>query len=97
MTVTAYCACKKCCGSHARGLTASGKPVTYNDGHFIAADIKVLPFGSKVSVPGYNDNKIVEVIDRGGAIKGNHIDVFMPSHQQAVDWGKKQLDVTFSP
>lgn len=94
MTVTAYCACKKCCGSHARGLTASGKPTTYNNGHFIAADTKILPYGTKVIVPGYNDGKPVAVIDRGGAIRGYHIDVFMATHEQAVQWGKKRLVVT---
>src|ERR1700678_2528822 len=79
MDVTAYCACKKCCGSHAAGLTASGRRTTYNGGHFVAADIKLFPFGTKLIVPGYADSNPVEVIDRGGAIRGNHIDVFMPT------------------
>ncbi|HZL35751.1 MAG TPA: 3D domain-containing protein [Tepidisphaeraceae bacterium] len=94
MEVTAYCACKKCCGSHAQGLTASGKRITYNDGHFVAADVKLLPFGTKLIVPGYNEGKAIEVIDRGGAIKGHHIDLFMPSHQQAMEWGKQWIQVT---
>lgn len=93
MLVTAYCACRKCCGSHAVGVTASGKPISYNQGHFIAADTRLLPYGTRVIVPGYNDDQPVEVIDRGGAIKGAHIDVFMPSHKQAVAWGKRRLDV----
>jgi 3D (Asp-Asp-Asp) domain-containing protein len=93
MDVTAYCPCKKCCGSRAKGITSSGRPVSYNDGHFIAADIKVLPYGTKVIVPGYNDGNPVEVIDRGGAIKGNHVDIFMQTHPQAVEWGKRRLEV----
>jgi 3D (Asp-Asp-Asp) domain-containing protein len=92
--VTAYCACKKCCGSHAKGVTASGRPISYNGGHFIAADTSILPYGSRVIVPGYNDDNPVEVIDRGGAIKGAHIDIFMPTHEQAVEWGKKRLEIT---
>ncbi|HZK81823.1 MAG TPA: 3D domain-containing protein [Humisphaera sp.] len=94
MFVTAYCACKKCCGSHAVGMTASGRPISYNGGHFIAADTTILPYGSKVIVPGYDDGHPVEVIDRGGAIKGAHIDVFMPTHEEAVEWGKKRLEIT---
>ncbi len=92
--VTAYCACKKCCGSRAQGLTASGRPITYNGGYFIAADTKLLRYGTQVIVPGYNDDKPVEVIDRGGAIKGYHIDLFMSNHRQAVEWGKKWLQIT---
>ncbi len=93
MEVTAYCACKKCCGSYAQGITSSGRPISYNDGKFIAADLRLLPYGTKVIVPGYNEDKPVEVIDRGGAIKGNHIDIFMQTHEEAVEWGKKKLAV----
>ena len=94
MQVTAYCACKKCCGRSARGLTASGRRVSYNGGAFVAADTALLPFGTKLQIPGYHGAKAVEVIDRGGAIKGRHIDVFFPSHEQAIEWGNQWLDVT---
>lgn len=94
MEVTAYCGCKKCCGPHAQGLTASGKPITYNDGHFLAADRKMFKFGAKLIVPGYADGQPVEVIDRGGAIRGYHIDVFFPTHEQAREWGRRWVAVT---
>ena len=94
MLVTAYCACTKCCGPSAHGLTASGKLVTANRGRFVAADAKVFSFGTKLKIPGYNNGNQVEVLDRGGAIKGNHLDVFFSSHQKAMDWGKRWLDVT---
>jgi 3D (Asp-Asp-Asp) domain-containing protein len=93
MEVTAYCPCTKCCGPHASGTTASGKPVSYNAGRFVAADTTLLPFGSKVIVPGYGAMP-VEVIDRGSAIKGNHLDVFFPTHEQAVTWGRQWIPVT---
>lgn len=93
MMVTAYCPCKICCGPHANGITASGEPVTANDGYFCAAP-KRLPFGTMITVPGYNEEEPVPVLDRGGAIKGNHIDVFFPTHKQALDWGVKYLTVT---
>ena len=91
MLVTAYCPCPLCCGPNAAGITASGKLVDYNDGHFVAADPS-LHFGTKVIIPGYASSS-VEVVDRGGAIKGNHIDVFFPTHEEALQWGKQTLNV----
>lgn len=68
-------------------VTASGKRV-YVGG--IAADLKVLPFGSTVIIPGYNDNKPCTVIDTGGAIKGNKLDVFLWDSHAAVHWGRRK-------
>src|SRR5262245_41938018 len=92
MEVTAYCACTKCCGPNAQGLTASGKDVSYNESKFVAAD-RSMAFGTKMLIPGY-DAQPVEVIDRGGAIKGNRLDVFFPTHQQALEWGRRTVAVT---
>ena len=94
MTVTAYCGCPKCCGPKARGLTASGRSVAYNAGRFVAADTKLFKFGTQLQVPGYAGGESVEVIDRGSAIKGYHIDLFFPTHDQAREWGKRYLPVT---
>jgi 3D (Asp-Asp-Asp) domain-containing protein len=93
MEVTAYCSCRKCCGPNAMGLTASGKDVSYNDGKFVAADTSVLPFGTKLQIPGY-DAQPVEVIDRGSAIKGHKLDVFFPTHEEALKWGRQMIQVT---
>lgn len=93
MEVTAYCPCTRCCGPKAQGLTASGKRVDYNAGRFIAADTTMLPFGTMVSIPGYHDGEPVEVIDRGGAIKGNKLDVFFPDHHTALEWGRRHVMV----
>ena len=90
MTVTAYCPCAKCCGRYADGYTACGCPITANGGRFVAAD-RSLPFGAMVSVPGYGT---VPVLDRGGAIRGDRIDVFFPTHRQALRWGRQRLRVT---
>ena len=92
MVVTAYCACEKCCGKGARGITASGKPVSYNGGKFVAADGR-LPFGTMVRIANYHEGLVVEVIDRGGAIKGDKLDVFFPSHQRAREWGRQMVPV----
>ncbi|MCC6239056.1 MAG: 3D domain-containing protein [Phycisphaerales bacterium] len=94
MEVTAYCRCQKCCGPSACGLTASGKHVSYNDGRFVAADTSVLPFGTKLIIPGYASDEAVEVIDRGGAIKGNKLDVYFDDHATALQWGRQMIEVT---
>jgi len=94
MEVTAYCPCVKCCGPEAQGVAASGKPVSYNDGKFVAADTKKYGFGTKLTIPGYGDGRAVEVIDRGGAIKGNKLDVFFPTHTEALQWGRQKVAVT---
>ena len=93
MEVTAYCPCTMCCGPKAQGITASGKNVHYNDGKFVAADRK-FAFGTKLIIPGYASGKSVEVTDRGGAIKGNKLDVYFHSHTEALKWGRQKLTVT---
>jgi 3D (Asp-Asp-Asp) domain-containing protein len=94
MEVTAYCPCTKCCGPEAQGITASGKPVSYNGGAFVAADTRKYKFGTKLTIPGYGDGQAVEVIDRGGAIKGDKLDVFFPTHAEALEWGRQKVAVT---
>jgi 3D (Asp-Asp-Asp) domain-containing protein len=96
MEVTAYCPCTRCCGPRAQGITASGHPVTHNAGRFVAADTSVLPFGTRVSIPGYHDATPVPVLDRGGAIKGAKLDLYFPTHDQALQWGRQWVMVTVS-
>ena len=93
MEVTAYCPCDICCGKHSKGITASGKAVSFNGGRFVAADTRVLPFGTKIRVPGYDGGNVVSVADKGGAIKGNKLDVFFPDHKAALRWGRQMLPV----
>jgi 3D (Asp-Asp-Asp) domain-containing protein len=94
MEVTAYCPCKKCCGPKAQGITASGKRINFNDGLFVAADKNVFDFHTRLQIPGYASGQPVPVLDRGGAIKGNKLDVFFPSHAEAMKWGRQKLAVT---
>lgn len=83
--ITAYCPCAKCCGK-TNGITASGKKATA--GRTIAAP-KGYAFGTKLSING----KTYVVEDRGGAIKGNRIDLFVNTHSEALKWGVKYLPV----
>jgi 3D (Asp-Asp-Asp) domain-containing protein len=75
------------------GITASGKRVSHNNGRFVAADTAVLPFGKKLAIPGYHGGAPVEVLDTGSAIKGKRLDVYFPSHQTALEWGRRTVDV----
>ena len=94
MEVTAYCPCPICCSEFSDGVTASGAPVTANGGAFVAADTDLLAFGTMVSVPAYHPSAPVPVLDRGGAITGMRLDVFFPTHDEALMWGRRHLDVT---
>jgi len=82
-TVTAYCPCPKCCGKEADGITATGKDVEEG---MIATDWRHLPPGTKVRLSCFPDRTFV-VEDKGGAIKGRRIDVYMPTHHAALEFG----------
>lgn len=94
MLVTAYSPDERSCPGTADGITASGYSVWTNGMKMVAADTSLLPFGSIVSVPGYNGGNPVPVLDRGGAIKGKRLDVLYPTHEVATLWGAQRLEVT---
>ncbi len=93
MKVTAYSPDERSCGDWADGRTATNHSVWVNAMRLVAADTRVLPFRSLVSVPGYADGEIVPVLDRGGAIKGSRLDVLYPTHGEARVWGVQDLPV----
>ena len=84
--ITAYCSCSKCCGK-ATGRTASGTQATA--GRTVAAPSR-FAFGTKLNIGG----QIYTVEDRGGAIKGNKIDIYVNSHSAALQWGVRYLPVS---
>ena len=91
--VTAYCPCPICCGKYSDGITADGHSVLRNRSHFVATNTR-LPFGTMLSVPGYNGGAPVPVWDRMAKSKEPRVDVFFRSHQRARQWGVQWLDVT---
>lgn len=93
MTVTAYSPDARSCGHWADGRTATNHSVWTNAMRLVAADTRLLPFGSLVSVPGYADGEVVPVLDRGGAIKGRRLDVLYPTHEIARKWGVRRIPV----
>ena len=93
MLTTAYSPDERSCGKWADGFTASGYSVWTNGMKLVAADTSILPFGTLVSIPGYNGGKPVPVLDRGGKIKGNRLDLLYPTHNIALKWGAQRLTV----
>jgi len=94
MRVTAYSPDTQSCGEFADGQTATLHSVTTNGGHLVAADIAQLPYGTILEIPGYAEGQLVPVLDCGGAIKGNRLDVLFPTHEEAMQWGVRELEVT---
>ncbi|MGN1402055.1 MAG: LysM peptidoglycan-binding domain-containing protein [Bacillus sp. (in: firmicutes)] len=87
MTATAYTAyCSGCSGVTASGMDLRANP----DAKVIAVDPSVIPLGTKVYVEGYG---YAVAADTGGAIKGNKIDVFTPSKDDALQWGRRTVEV----
>lgn len=84
---TAYCGCASCCGS-AGGHTASG--TTPTSGRTIATDPSVIPLGSKVMIDGH----IYTAEDTGGAIGGKRVDIFFSSHSEALQFGRRSVEVS---
>ncbi|GKV57718.1 cell wall-binding protein YocH [Sporosarcina sp. NCCP-2222] len=85
---SAYTAsCEGCSGITATGINLKTNP----NAKVISVDPTIIPLGSKVYVEGYGE---AIAGDTGGAIKGNRIDVFIPSQQDAINFGVKQLKVT---
>jgi 3D (Asp-Asp-Asp) domain-containing protein len=91
MRVTAYCPCPSCCGEYSDGITANGYEILPGD-TFVAADRRY-PFHTEMLIPGYSNSQPVKVLDRGGAIKGNRLDVFFATHDEALQWGVQYLEV----
>jgi len=93
--VTAYCPCEKCCGKWADGITASGHAICPGD--IICAADPSIPFGTRIFIPGYSAYP-VRILDRGGDIKGNRLDVLFydgnlkTSHARALEWGVQYLE-----
>ncbi|CQR47493.1 Cell wall-binding protein YocH precursor [Paraliobacillus sp. PM-2] len=88
MHATAYnWDCRTCSGS---GRTATGYNLKENPNGVIAVDPNVIPLGTKVYVEGYG---YAVARDTGGNIKGNRIDVHLPSLAAAMRYGWKRVKV----
>lgn len=69
------------------GKTATGSSVSKG---IIAVDPRVIPLGKSVYVEGYGSAR---ALDTGGSIKGDRIDLYMDSKQEALSWGVRTVTV----
>ena len=103
---TGYCSCERCC-SWTRSWHGFGHPVfasgrlkgrrkkvgrTADGGQArigtVAADTSVLPIGTLVFIPEFGWGRVE---DRGGAIRGNRVDLWFEDHDQALRWGRRKV------
>lgn len=83
--ITYYCAeeYKHICG-FGLGITKSGRPLVPN--WSCAVDPKVIPLGASVMVD-FGDGIIryFSADDIGGWVKGNHVDICLPTHEECYE------------
>ena len=73
------------------GVTYSGVKVKRDMFSTIAADLSVFPLGTILWIPDYGFGVVA---DKGGAIKGKHLDLYYDTVQDVYEkWGKKTLEV----
>lgn len=75
-------------GETGKDITKTGVKAKYGT---CAVDPKIFSFGTVFYVPGYG---LATAYDTGGAIRGDHIDLFFNSRKEALRWGVKKLRVT---
>jgi 3D (Asp-Asp-Asp) domain-containing protein len=74
-----------------RGRGASGLGVRKGT---IAADPRVLPFGTRVRLDAGPYSGEYIVTDSGSAVKGNKIDVWVPTMSEACRFGRRNIKLT---
>lgn len=79
---TAYCL---------KGRTATGSGVRRG---IVAADRRVLPLGTKIYVESAGYSGVYTVADTGGAVKGNILDIWVPSCSEANKFGRRSINVS---
>lgn len=92
-TSTAYCIenYHHICNNGNPSATANGsRAIPYQT---VAVDPKIIPLGSKLKIEVDGQVYYVTANDTGGAIKGNKIDMVCPTHSEALQWGRKQVEV----
>lgn len=69
------------------GRTATNKRARRG---LVAADWSIFPPGTILYIPGYG---VARVEDRGSAVRGYHLDLFMDTRDEALEWGVKEAEV----
>ena len=84
--LTFFCPCEICSEGFGHE-TSSGK--TARSDHTIAVDPAVIDIGSKVLIDGI----VYTAEDTGGGVKGDHIDIFVESHEETLKRGVQYTNV----
>lgn len=90
---TAYCACEKCCSEWAinrKGPVVGSTGMELIPKYSIAVDPNIIPYGS-ILVDSIGNEYRAD--DCGGAIKGNHIDIYFSSHEEASNYGRQTIEL----
>ena len=69
------------------GITATGIPARHG---VVAVDPNVIPLGPRLYIPGYG---AAIAADTGGAIVGHTIDLCMESYDEAIQFGRRSVEV----
>jgi 3D (Asp-Asp-Asp) domain-containing protein len=77
-------------GGAVGNVTASGVRTHWGT---VAADPRVFPLGTRLLIEGFAGD-VFTVEDTGGAIRGNHIDVWFPNRAAALTFGSQSLRVS---
>ena len=86
--ITAYCPCYECSEGYGSRIAWTGAGHKHAiPGHTIAVDKNIIPYGTKVKIEGYGD-QIFVAEDCGGCINGMHVDMYMSTHSETINFKK---------
>ncbi|MDR4499194.1 MAG: 3D domain-containing protein [Candidatus Scalindua sp.] len=92
-TATAYCSCRECCDKDSSdewyGITATGTRAKWGT---VAVDKEIIELGTFLVIEGFPD-AVFRAEDVGGAIEGKRIDIWFPSHREALAFGVQKKEV----
>jgi 3D (Asp-Asp-Asp) domain-containing protein len=57
----------------------------------VAVDPSFIPLGTGMTIPGYGEGVAA---DTGGAVVGARIDLWFPTHAEALAWGTRTVTIT---
>ena len=81
-SISHYCSCPICTGTAKGSKTATGH--VPKEGRTVAVDKHIIPLHSVIYVEGLGSFVAEDV---GGAVKGNHLDIYIDDHQRALNLG----------
>ena len=71
-----------------RNMTSTGGTSKFG---VVSADPEIIPFFSYIHIPGFANTFIVE--DSNAGVKGNHIEVYLPTEKEVKDFGTKRATI----